>query len=167
MNTTKKGIQLSDHKSNLIEIKNNKKPKVFFTLDPECPLCASYSKTMSNLFQKHNNKIDFYAVFTPTVFSNKKTENYIKKSNIQMDIIIDTNQVITKFLDAQVTPECFLLDSNLNIMYNGLIDDMIKELGRRRKSTQNNYLENAIQAYWNNETINPKKTKPIGCIIER
>ena len=53
MNTTKKGIQLSDHKSNLIEIKNNKKPKVFFTLDPECPLCASYSKTISNLFQKH------------------------------------------------------------------------------------------------------------------
>ena len=31
----------------ILNINKTEKPKVFFSLDPECPLCKSYSKTMN------------------------------------------------------------------------------------------------------------------------
>ncbi len=84
-----------------------------------------------------------------------------------MEVIVDTNHILTNFLNASVTPECFLLDSNLNILYNGLIDDWIKELGRKRQNIDNNYLEDALSAYLKNKEILNKETKAIGCIIEK
>ena len=84
-----------------------------------------------------------------------------------MRIIADTNQVLTNFLDARVTPECFLLDSNQNIIYYGLIDDWIKELGRKRTHIENKYLEESLINYLSNREIKIKKTKAIGCIIQK
>lgn len=158
---------LSDVNTNIINIENNEKGKVFFTLDPECPLCKSYSRTMNELHAKYDSIIDFYGFFPSIIFDKKKVDNFIKTHDIKMKVIVDTNQILTNFLDASVTPESFLLDDNLNILYNGLIDDWIKELGRKRRNIDNNYLEDALSFYINNKRIITKETKAIGCIIER
>ena len=81
--------------------------------------------------------------------------------------IIDTNHIITNYLDAKVTPECFLLDSNLNILYSGLINDWIKELGRKSQHINNHYLEENIKHFLNKEPITINQTKAIGCIIQK
>ena len=80
---------------------------------------------------------------------------------------VDTNQIITSFLDAKTTPECFLLDNDLNILYQGLIDNWIKELGRKGQNIDAEYLNEAIMAYLLNDTIIIQNTNAIGCIIER
>jgi peroxiredoxin len=164
---TTQNFTLSDLNNNRIKIQNTKKAKVFFTLDPECPLCKSYSKKMNEIHSKYNNNIDFYGFLPSAIFNPKKVNEFIEKNNIKMQVIVDTTQILTNFLNASVTPECFLLDSNLNILYNGLIDDWIKELGRKRQNVNNNYLEDALNAYANNKEIIKKKTKAIGCIIEK
>ena len=84
-----------------------------------------------------------------------------------MQLIIDTNQILTHFLDAKVTPECFLLDKDLKIIYQGLIDDWIKELGRKGQQINNSYLDDAIINYLNRDSVKIIKTTAIGCIIER
>ena len=164
---TTQDLILSDLKNNLIKIQKTEKGKVFFTLDPECPLCKSYSKKMNEIHAEYSDSIDFYGFFPSTIFNKKKVNDFIKKNNIKMEVIVDTNHILTNFLNASVTPECFLLDSNLNILYNGLIDDWIKELGRKRQNIDNNYLEDALSAYLKNKEILNKETKAIGCIIEK
>jgi hypothetical protein len=84
-----------------------------------------------------------------------------------MKLIVDTNHILTRFLDAKITPECFLVDSNLNILYRGLIDDWVRELGRTRQYVENHYLENALDLYLKNKPILIKETDAIGCIIQR
>ncbi|MBF25557.1 MAG: hypothetical protein CMP49_03455 [Flavobacteriales bacterium] len=148
-------------------IKKDNKAKVLFALDPECPLCKSYSKTINELCDKYENTFDFYAFFPSTIYSENKTNNFLIKNNITMNVIIDTNQVITEFLNATVTPECFLLDTNLNIIYQGLIDDWVKALGRKGQNINNNYLDDAIRKYIYHDSILINKTTAIGCIIER
>ena len=164
---TTRNFMLSDINKNLIKIQNTKKAKVFFTLDPECPLCKSYSKKMNEIHAKYNHSIDFYGFLPSTIFNPKKVNHFIEKNNIKMQVIVDTNQILTNFLNASVTPECFLVDNNLNILYSGLIDDRIKELGRKRQNIDNNYLEDALNAFLNNKEIIKKETKGIGCIIEK
>ena len=84
-----------------------------------------------------------------------------------MPIIVDTNQVITNLLDAKITPECFLLDSSFNNIYHGLIDDWIKDLGRKGQYINYDYLIDAIDSHLNNKQVKITRTKAIGCIIER
>lgn len=153
--------------SDSIKITKNKKPKLFFALDPECPLCKSYSTKINDIYMIYQNMIDFYGFFPSPVFSSKKINNFIDKSELKMPVFIDTNQVLTYFLDAKVTPECFFLNNKLNVIYQGLIDDRVKALGRTSQNTQNNYLINAIESYLKDEQPKTNKTNAIGCIIER
>mgnify|MGYP001180291407 CR=1 FL=1 len=155
------------HTKEIINIKKNNKAKILFALDPECPLCKSYSKTINELYYKYKDSIEFYTFFPSPIYSKIKTENFIEQYKLNMHLIIDTNQILTNFLDAKVTPECFLLNKDLNIIYQGLIDDWIKEIGRKRKYINNNYLDDAINAYLNNDSISNTKTTAIGCIIEK
>ena len=120
-------FELLNNHNNSIKIIKNKKPKVFFALDPECPLCKSYSKTINEIQKNYNTDFDFYIFFPSKVFSEKKIDYFIEKNNYTSSSIIDTNQVLTYFLNAEITPECFVLDNELNILYKGLIDDWVKE----------------------------------------
>ena len=44
--------------SDSIKITKNKKPKLFFALDPECPLCKSYSNKINDIYMMYQNMID-------------------------------------------------------------------------------------------------------------
>jgi len=145
---------------------NNNKPKIFFALDSECPLCSSYSRTINQLHQKYQSDFDFYAFFPSHVFNQQKNDIFRQKNQLKIPFLIDTTQIITHFLDAQVTPEAFILDTNLNIIYKGMIDDWVKELGRKSLYINNHYLKNAMDEYLNNQLITIKKTTAIGCIIQ-
>ncbi len=164
---TNRNFILTDLNNNIITIQNTEKAKVFFTLDPECPLCKSYSKKINEIHAKYNHSIDFYGFLPSTIFNKKKIDHFVENNDIKMQVIVDTNQILTNFLHASITPECFLVDNNLNTLYKGLIDDWIKELGRKRQNINNNYLEDALNAFLNNREIIKKETKAIGCIIEK
>ena len=163
----KTDVFILTNNSDSVKIKKNNKPKLFFALDPECPLCKSYAIRINDISKIYKNVIDFYGFFPTPFFSEKKTNEFIERTELDMSIIIDTNQVLTYFLDAKVTPECFFLNEKLDFIYQGLIDDWVKELGRTSQNTQNHYLINAIDSYLKNKLPATNKTNAIGCIIER
>ena len=160
-------LNIISEKGDSINIIESKKPKIFFSLDPECPLCKSYSKKINYLHNKYQDTIDFFGFFPTSFLSSKKTDEFIQRNQFSMQLIIDSNQVLTNFLDAKVTPECFFLDKDLNTIYQGLIDDWIKELGRKGQEVKNSYLNDAINSYLNKDSIVIRNTTAIGCIIER
>ena len=53
------------------------------------------------------------------------------------------------------------------MVYRGLIDNWVSELGRTRQYTNKNYLEDAIESILLNKKPNISKTKAIGCFIEK
>ena len=158
-------IKKKDYTDSL-KIKRNEKLKVFFSIDPECPLCKSYSKTMNDLYSKYQANIDFYAFVPSSIFLKNQMEKFVEDYCFDMNVIIDTNQILTRFLNATITPECFLLDNNLNIIYQGLIDDWVKKLGRKGQKINHRYLESAIESHLNGKPININKTNAIGCRIQ-
>ena len=159
-------IELISNESDSIKT-IHKRGKVFFAIDPECPLCISYTNTINDLYSTFQDSLDFYAFLPSPVYSKEKTDLFIEKYHFNLPIIVDTNQIITSFLDARITPECFLLDNNLNTLYQGLIDNWIKELGRKGQNVNSRYLKNAIISQLKSDSILIKKTNAIGCVIER
>ena len=141
---------LTNSTKDSIKIVKNEKPKLFFSLDTECPLCTSYSREINKLYNNYKDDMDFYGFFPSYIFNAEKMNQFIQKNYYDMDFIIDTNQILTHFLDAKVTPECFLIDKDFNIIYSGLINDWIKELSRKGQHINNHYLDDAINSYLNN-----------------
>ena len=76
--------------------------------------------------------------------------------------VVDENSVLAKTLKATRTPEVFLFDKTMNIIYQGAIDDNMESA----KAVKNPWLNSAIKALGTGKRITTPKTKSIGCSIK-
>ncbi|EEI91466.1 antioxidant, AhpC/TSA family [Sphingobacterium spiritivorum ATCC 33300] len=145
----------------------NNKPHVFIFYSSDCPLSQKYTLTISNLYNKYTDKINFVGVFPGKEHGPEEYKNFKDKYNINYMLIKDEKFNLTSHLKATVTPEVFLLDKSGKIMYHGAIDDWAVKLGKTKQQPTINYLENAIESLLNNKNIQSDYIKPIGCYIEQ
>lgn len=85
----------------------------------------------------------------------KQTYNFLYAS--------DKDHVIADAFGATKTPEVFLFDGSLQLVYKGSIDDN----ANNASAVKNQYLEDAIQALASGTEIEVKSSSPKGCPIKR
>ena len=74
---------------------------------------------------------------------------------------------LTKRLDAKTTPEVFILNDKNKILYQGAIDNLYYDIGKKRPEASIFYLKDALNSIINKQKITIQKTEAIGCDIER
>lgn len=90
-------------------------------------------------------------------------KNYAKSLQYRWPYLLDENSVVANAFDAKRTPEVFLFNRDLTLVYHGAIDDNpADELAVTRQ-----HLREAINEMVNEKSITVKETKGIGCIIMR
>ena len=129
-------------------------------------MCVSNSVYINDIYEKFKNDMDFIIIYPSRSTSMDKIKNFEKKYKFNIASVVDSDLVMTNYLDARITPECFLVDTSYKILYSGLINDWAKDLGKTG-SINNNYLESAITNILSNKKIDIKKTNAIGCIIQK
>ena len=129
-------------------------------------MCVSYSVYINDIYEKFKNDIDFIILYPSKLTSADKIKNFEKKYKFNIPSVVDSNLIMTNYLDARITPECFLVDTSFKVLYSGLINDWAKELGKTGP-INNNYLETSIKNILSNKKIDIKKTNAIGCIIQK
>lgn len=77
--------------------------------------------------------------------------------------VVDTDHVLADAFGATRTPEVFLFDADLSLVYQGAIDDNMEDASAVEKP----YLENALKNMLNGLAIDPATTKSVGCTIKR
>ena len=168
------GCNFFYNNENFIEIINKKKIKnfdkefkVLIAFDIECPISKQYCNKISSLSEKYSEDVDFLFFLPGPFYDEKETNEFFKKNKIKTKYIIDDDFSITNSLNAHVCPEAFIINSKSKVVYQGLIDNWVSELGRTRQYTNKNYLEDAIESILLNKKPNISKTKAIGCFIEK
>ena len=86
-----------------------------------------------------------------------------QKKDYNFTYALDDNHSIADALGATKTPEVFLFDGKLKLVYHGAIDDNADNAN----ATKQNYLEDALNALVKGEEISVKKSEVIGCSIKR
>ena len=161
-------LKLQDIENNSFsfsEIKSNK-ASVFIFLLTDCPASQNYTLTINKLFQTYSKKnVNFYFVFPDTYSTLDEIIKFKNEYKLKMKVLLDPELTLTKSLEAKVAPQCFVLDNSGNKLYEGRIDDWYYSPGKKRTIIRSNDLDNAIKNYLENKPIDPKKTTPIGCII--
>jgi thioredoxin-related protein len=146
-----------------LPIKSDKNT-VFVFLSPECPLSRNYIPELNRIRDTYKN-CELIGVFPGKSYSVKEIRTFIKDYKITFTAVIDEKKRLTQLLKGTVTPQVVLLDKKGNMVYSGLVDDKIIELGQQRQVVSKHFLTDAIESLEMNKKITISNTKPIGCYI--
>lgn len=140
---------------------------VFIFISPECPLCQNYTVKINQLIQRHqSDSLLFTGVVSGTFYPDNEINQFVRKYNLELPVLLDPEFKLARALGAEITPEVFYTAPGGEIIYQGAIDDWAISLGQKRLRAENEYLEAAIDAFQQNKVISPAKTKAVGCFIE-
>lgn len=140
---------------------------VCMTMTPDCPLCQTYSTEFVKLANEWSRKgLKFYAILPGEIYSDEEIRHFQDSFQFDLPVIVDKEYELVKQLGATVTPEFFLLDSTMAIKYQGKYDDWATGLARKKPKPTKFYLAQALEQFYNGQTVTTAKTEPLGCLIE-
>lgn len=95
--------------------------------------------------------------------SHTAMKEYADAQQYQWNYVVDENNVLADAFGANRTPECFLFDKNLKLVYHGAIDNNPAD----EDNVTRKHLQVAIDELAEGKEISIKETKSVGCGIKR
>ncbi|WP_462219276.1 thioredoxin family protein [Ferruginibacter sp.] len=90
-------------------------------------------------------------------------KTYAKQQNYNWNYVVDKNNEIADAFGAKRTPECFLFNKDLKLVYHGAIDDNPTDAGNVKRY----HLKEAINELTVGKDISVKESRSVGCGIKR
>ena len=133
----------------------------------DCPIANTYQPTLASLQQQYASRgVQFIQVHPDRDANDSKIERHAKEFQIEAPIVLDRDLWLARRVNAEVTPEVFLIErGNSTPAYRGAIDKQYAGFGKKRSSADNHFLADAIESLLSNQPITVARTKSIGCFI--
>jgi peroxiredoxin len=139
------------------------KAVVIMFIATQCPVSNDYNSRMVDLYKAYNDKnVTFLGINSNKQESVKEIANHSKENGFQFPVLKDENNVIADKYKAQVTPEIFVVNGKMEVLYHGRIDD-----SRRANDVESEDLRYALDAILADKQVPVKETKAFGCTIKR
>lgn len=135
---------------------------VYVTYSNDCPFCIRYTQTLREI----RDSLPLNWGFKLLKVNSKENWDFDWSVSISNDMVDDEDRVYCNLFDLDVYPEAVIADSSGRVLYKGAIDDRAHAIGLSKPKLRHSYLKDAIIAVETGETVNPKKTKAVGCFIE-
>jgi peroxiredoxin len=90
-------------------------------------------------------------------------QTYAKEQGYTWNYVVDKNHEVADAFGANRTPECFLFDKNLKLVYHGAIDNSPADAA----SITRIHLKEAINEMIGGKEVSIKESKSVGCTIKR
>jgi hypothetical protein len=90
-------------------------------------------------------------------------QSYAKEQGYKWNYVLDKNHEVADAFGANRTPECFLFDKNLKLVYHGAIDDSPSDVTAITRI----HLQEAIKELVAGKEISVKESRSVGCTIKR
>jgi peroxiredoxin len=149
-------------KHSLSEYKSSKAVVLMF-IATQCPVSNGYNERMVQLYKDYSSKgVTFIGINANKQESVEEVRNHAKEHGFQFPVLKDWNNLIADKLDASVTPEIYVLNSSLEILYHGRIDD-----SQRENRVTSKELRTALDRILTGKPVEVTETKAFGCSIKR
>lgn len=136
-------------------------------LGTECPLARLYGPRLSDLATRFEQQgVAFVGVNSNRQDSVTEIVTYAEQLKIAFPLVSDPAQTIADRYEARRTPEVFLLNKDLAIVYRGAIDDQYRP-GVKRSQVGREHLRTAIEELLEGKDISVPRTTAEGCLIGR
>ncbi|MGB5497710.1 MAG: thioredoxin family protein [Maribacter sp.] len=134
-----------------------------------CPFVIHVNPEIARMAKEYQEKgVAFIAISSNDVVNYPQDAPHLmKKKALEADYtfpyLYDKTQEVAKTYEAACTPDFYLFDNNLGLVYRGQLDDSRPGNGIPVSGID---LRNAIDALLNGDEINPIQKPSIGCNIK-
>lgn len=136
---------------------------VLMFIATQCPVSNAYNERMVDLYKDYNSKgVAFVGINSNKQESIEEVRNHSKEHGFEFTVLKDWNNVIADKLEASVTPEIYVLNSKLEVLYHGRIDD-----SQRENRVTSKDLRSALDNILAGKAVEVARTKAFGCSIKR
>ncbi len=136
---------------------------VLMFIATRCPISNDYNERMAQLYADYREKdVAFIGINSNKQEDVEEIKNHAQENDLQFPILKDHNNIIADKLEASVTPEVYVLDSEFNVLYQGRIDD-----SRRPDEVTTKDLRKTLDEILASEEVTVTRTKAFGCTIKR
>jgi len=149
-------------KHSLTDYKSSKAIVLMFTAT-QCPVSNGYNGRMVELYKDYSSKdVTFIGINSNKQENAEEVRNHSKEHGFEFPVLKDWNNVIADKLEASVTPEIYVLNSKLEVLYHGRIDD-----SQRENRVTSKDLRVALDRILAGKSVEVTETKAFGCTIKR
>ncbi|QDS98305.1 redoxin domain-containing protein [Adhaeretor mobilis] len=136
-------------------------------LGTECPLAKLYGPRLVELRKKYASRgVSFLAINANLQDSITELAAYARIHQIDFPILKDVGNQVADLMQAERTPQVFVLDQDRKIRYSGRIDDQYG-VGYVRDAPERQDLAIALDELLAGKSVSTPKTTAVGCKIGR
>jgi thiol-disulfide isomerase/thioredoxin len=136
---------------------------VLMFIATQCPVSNAYNERMVLLVKEYGPKgIAFIGINSNKQENVEEIKEHAKEHGFSFPILKDNDNVVADKVSASVTPEIFVLNKKLEVLYHGRIDD-----SRRAPDVKSQDLRIALDAVLAGKPVAITETKAFGCSIKR
>ncbi len=142
---------------------NNSKAVVLMFIATQCPVSNGYNTRMASLYHDYKDKnVMFIGINSNKQESVDEIRQHAKDHGFEFTILKDDKNIVADKFGATVTPEIFVLNPSLDVLYHGRIDD-----SRRESDVTSHDLRNALDEILAGKPVSVSTTKAFGCTIKK
>ncbi len=132
-----------------------------------CPYSNAFNHVMAQLHNEYQSKgVAFIGINSNKTEPANEVGEHARTNGLNFLILKDEGNVIAVRLAAQVTPEVFVLDSNMVLRYHGAIGNS-KNPTTRSSEAKSDEIRSALDAVLSGGSVKTAQTKAFGCTIKR
>src|SRR5262249_7627051 len=134
----------------------------------ECPVSRSYSEPLSEIakeFEKFG--VTIWGLTTNEDDTQADVAKAAKKYDLAFPVFKDERLKAAHALQADITPEVFVLAGNFMLKYRGRIDDMYSERLKKHAEITENNLRQTLAELVTGRPVSKPATRAVGCAIPR
>lgn len=129
----------------------------------ECPFVQAYNDRINNIVSVYQAKnVVFWGINSNSTESVDRVQEHYKEKKYNFPMLKDKFNLVADMFEATRTPEVFVLDNKLTVLYHGRIDD-----SRIPDEVKSNDLKTALDEILSGKEVSSKITKQFGCTIKR
>lgn len=166
---SKLAFQLADSSGEVVVLSSGSDAKltVVCFLGTECPMAQLYGSRLSKMAQEFQESgVQFVGVNSNVQDSMADIREYVRRYQVEFPMVRDIGNKVADQFQATRTPEVFVLDNSLQVIYHGRIDDQY-EPGVRRSKPVREDLKVAITEALAGQPVSTPRTQAPGCLIGR
>ena len=141
----------------------NCKAVVLMFISTQCPVSNGYNARMAALYSDYKDRgVVFLGINSNKAESADDVRSHAKEHGFGFTIMKDPDNRIADKLQASVTPEIYVVNSELKLLYHGRIDD-----NSRGTAITSKDLRKALDEILDGKPVSVARTKAFGCTIKR
>ena len=141
---------------------SDKKGIIIIFVSTQCPVSNAYNSRMASLFDKYGSEFSFIGINSNKKEDVAEIKKHAADNKLNFVILKDSSNIIADRFEASFTPEVYVLNNKLNLLYHGRIDD-----SRREDKVEIHDLSNVLNEIKAGKEVSVKETKAFGCSIKR